>query len=334
MIKDEQELTDLIYAWLFNPRPPAGNEDIAPRLAEILEYVGHLRNILSAFSKGSIDEPVNIRGFLGGHLKALQANLRHLTWQAHMVAQGDLRQRVSFMGEFSEAFNKMVEQLERNMHEIATSRDKLAELNDTLLRRIKLQEIDEENLRRSERHFKQLAINDQLTNTFTRRQFLMLANMELKNIIQENATLCLLMIDADFFKKVNDTYGHIVGDQVLRSLSDRFKKVLREKDILARYGGEEFVIILPRVSKDIGFKVAERLRTAVCDSPVKTSAGEIFTSISMGQTFFSGMQEFKYQLENIEEILLSLINQADIALYNSKHGGRNRVSFGGPENGD
>jgi diguanylate cyclase (GGDEF)-like protein len=335
MDKNQQDLLELIYAWLFTARPPDIKEEDAlpPRMVDIVEYLRELRIILTNFAKGNINEPVNIRGILGGHLKGLQANLRHLAWQAHMVAKGDLRQRVTFMGEFSVAFNEMVEQLERNLQEITTSRDKLAELNNILLRRIKTKELDEDKLRRSEQYFKQLAITDQLTNAMTRRQLITSANMELTKAIENKEPLCLLMLDADHFKLVNDTYGHLAGDQVLRSLADRFRNVLRDNDILARYGGEEFVILLPRATKETGYKVAERIRHGVGETPIETTSGIIPVTISIGQTYFNGAMD-NYPPDNTEEILRSMINQADIALYIAKQRGRNQVIFGGPDNGD
>jgi diguanylate cyclase (GGDEF)-like protein len=335
MDKDPRDLLNLIHAWLFAPRPPelGDDDDHPPRLVEVVEYLRSLRVILSNFSKGNIDEPVNIRGVLGGQLKALQANLRHLTWQAHMVAKGDLRQRVSFMGEFAAAFNEMVEQLERNMQEITTSRDKLAELNNILLRRIKTQEIDGDKLRRSEQYFKQLAITDQLTGAITRHQLVTSANLELTKAIQGREHLCVLILDADHFKRINDTYGHLAGDQVLRGLTDRFRSALRENDILARFGGEEFVIILPRAAKEVGYKVAERIRQGVSRDPIETDAGELTVTISIGQAYFSGGAD-GYDLENTEDIFSTVLNQADIALYSAKQKGRNRIVFGGPEDGD
>ena len=323
-----------IYAWLTSPKPPEFSPEGSPELQEIILYIQSLRQIMAAFSSGNIDEPVEIRGYLGGHLKALQANLRHLTWQAHMVAKGDLRQRVSFMGEFSTAFNEMVIQLEQNMQEIASSRDKLAQMNSALLRRIKRKEIDEDNLRRSEMHFKHLAFTDQLTNTLTRHHFFVVGAMELTNIINHHEKLCLIMIDADYFKSVNDSYGHLAGDEVLKGLAERFQTLLRDRDMLARYGGEEFVIVLPQVDKELGLGIAERLRENVAQKPIATREGDIPITISLGLVYLSGEERFEYDINNAEGILLSMINQADIALYQAKHNGRNQVAFGGPENGD
>ena len=329
-----EEVVALISAWLTNPRPPVPPQEASAELHDLLEYLAQLRKVMMAFSTGNIDEAVELRGYVGGALKALQGNLRHLAWQANMVAKGDLRQRVSFMGEFSTAFNEMVAQLEHNMQEIASSRDKLAQLNDALLRRIKRQEIDEDNLRRSELHFRHLAITDQLTKTLTRHQFFIMAGVEIINSMREGSELCVLMIDADYFKSVNDTYGHLVGDQVLRGLADRFKKVLRERDMLARYGGEEFVIMLPNASRASGFNVAERLRQSVAAKPLDTDGGPVPITISIGETYFSADSDVEYDTENAEGLLLSLINQADIALYRAKTSGRNQVVFGGPEDGD
>ena len=328
------ELLKFVRSWLYDAKPPEPPEDASPLLMDLVAYLNGLRQMLAAFSSGNIEHPVNIRGFVGGHLKALQANLRHLTWQARMVSQGDLRQRVSFMGEFSQAFNEMVVTLEQNMHDLAAARDQLAELNQDLLVRIKRQEITEENLKRSEKHFRELAITDNLTKALTRHHFFVTASLEMGRIISEHSQMCLLMIDIDLFKNVNDTYGHLVGDQVLRGVADIFRATLRERDVLARYGGEEFIVMLPRARRSEGQQVAERLRQAVAATPIKTDKGDISITISIGVVFWAALQKYNYHQRQIEPLLLRMMDTADLALYQAKDQGRNKVIFGGPDDGD
>lgn len=330
----DQKLTGFFRSLLFDAVLPAIPENASAELRELVDYVAALRQILASFSTGNIDQPINIRGYTGGHLKALQANLRHLTWQARMVAQGDLRQRVSFMGEFSKAFNEMVETLDRNMHDLASARDQLAVLNEALLDKIKHQEIDQQNLKRSENHFRQLAITDTLTQALSRQHFFTTATEQMARIIKTKGHGCLLMLDADHFKTINDTHGHLAGDQVLRALADTFHTALRSHDLLARYGGEEFVVLLPKASRAEGMQVAERLRQAVERMTVQTVSGDIQVTVSIGVTFISAEGPVKYHPKQAEALLLAMVSVADQALYNAKGDGRNRVIFGGSQEGD
>jgi len=129
--------------------------------------------------------------------------------------------------------------------------------------------------------------------------------------------LALLMIDIDFFKSLNDTYGHHVGDQVLRDVSSILMKDMREIDTVARYGGEEFVIILPETTSAGAHQVAQRLRRSVeqakffAGSPDKVER----LSISIGVALFDQDAQFKQEL----------IEASDSALYEAKSQGRNRV---------
>ena len=127
-----------------------------------------------------------------------------------------------------------------------------------------------------------------------------------------------MMIDIDFFKKVNDTYGHASGDKVLRTVASVIKAQLRESDIPARYGGEEFAVLLPYTHIDEAKIVGERLRKAVEETTVSLDNLNINVTISMG------LAEFR-QDESGEE----LFAQADKALYKAKESGRNRVVCAG-----
>ncbi|CAA7625912.1 GGDEF domain-containing protein [Magnetospirillum sp. SS-4] len=126
--------------------------------------------------------------------------------------------------------------------------------------------------------------------------------------------LSIAMVDADHFKNVNDDFGHAFGDFVLEEISDRFKGSLRPRDRVYRYGGEEFLVILPETPLDKAMTVLERLRKAVCATPVKEGDNEILQTVSAGVAEL-GMEE---QPE-------AAIERADQALYQAKEAGRNRV---------
>lgn len=160
----------------------------------------------------------------------------------------------------------------------------------------------------------QYATLDALTNLNNRRQFETRLKQEIAITKRQNNPLCAMMIDIDFFKKVNDTYGHASGDEVLRTVASVIKAQLRESDIPARYGGEEFAVLLPYTHIDEAKIVGERLRKAVEETTVSLDNLNINVTISMG------LAEFR-QDESGEE----LFAQADKALYKSKESGRNKV---------
>lgn len=160
----------------------------------------------------------------------------------------------------------------------------------------------------------QYATLDALTNLNNRRQFEIRLKQEIATTKRQKNPLCAMMIDIDFFKKVNDTYGHASGDEVLRTVASVIKAQLRESDIPARYGGEEFAILLPYTHIEEAQIVGERLRKAVEETPVPIDKGTINVTISMGLAEFG-------QEETGEE----LFKRADKALYEAKESGRNRV---------
>lgn len=160
----------------------------------------------------------------------------------------------------------------------------------------------------------QYATLDALTNLNNRRQFETRLKQEIAITKRQNNPLCAMMIDIDFFKKVNDTYGHASGDEVLRTVASVIKAQLRESDIPARYGGEEFAVLLPYTHIEEAKIVGERLRKAVEETSVQLDNLSINVTISMG------LAEF-HSDESGEE----LFKKADSALYEAKESGRNRV---------
>jgi diguanylate cyclase (GGDEF)-like protein len=164
------------------------------------------------------------------------------------------------------------------------------------------------------------AFTDYLTGLRTRGYFEQQLDLEFKRAERRRQKFALLMIDIDHFKNLNDTYGHHVGDQVLREVASILVKDMREVDTVARYGGEEFVIILPETTETAALFVAERLRRAVEKAKFFAgSPGAIqHLTISVGLAVYDRDARFKRDL----------IESSDAALYAAKHEGRNRtVSF-------
>jgi diguanylate cyclase (GGDEF)-like protein len=294
-----------------------------PDLSLLYSKLIDLRNFILALVQGDLAEELPLKGVLAGALKAFQANLRHLTWQAKMIASGDFSQRVDFMGEFSEAFNSMVIQLEANRQHIQEKQAELTRLNEELRAEIELRKKTEASLRQSEDLYRQLAITDPLTGIFNRRHFYQLAMSELERTCRYSHPLVVIIFDLDFFKLVNDNYGHAIGDQVLQAVANVVRASIRTMDVFARYGGEEFILLLPETGLKAGFALADRLRRQVDSTSIPQKNNPIKITVSVG---ISALEPSVQPLPPSPETLDNLINQADQALYEAKKTGRNRVN--------
>jgi two-component system cell cycle response regulator len=166
-----------------------------------------------------------------------------------------------------------------------------------------------------------MALTDSLTGLYNRRYL----EVHLEKLLQKNQenrkSLGVLLVDIDHFKKVNDTYGHTIGDEVLKIFSDRLKDKLRSIDLVARLGGEEFAVILPDVSEARAHQIAERLRASIADEPFPCSApeGKISVTTSIGGALIG------HGAHTIIEVLA----RADKCLYEAKTSGRNSTVFEG-----
>jgi diguanylate cyclase (GGDEF)-like protein len=165
-------------------------------------------------------------------------------------------------------------------------------------------------------NFEKLSQVDALTGVLNRRFFMETAVIQLDRSERLKSGSALLMMDLDFFKKVNDTYGHLAGDKVLQVTAAIIKGVLRPYDILGRYGGEEFVVFASDTGEENAKKLAERIRLAVAKEPIIFEKAEISATISIGVTAL-----------NPSSTLNRAINYADQALYEAKNSGRNKVIF-------
>ncbi|WP_404790549.1 diguanylate cyclase [Altericista sp. CCNU0014] len=173
-----------------------------------------------------------------------------------------------------------------------------------------------ENLEKNQQALTELATMDVLTGVFNRREFNRRLTIEIERSRREGHSVSLLMVDIDYFKKINDTYGHQSGDDALRHVSALIKAEVRPGDLPARYGGEEFAVILPYADSNDAFVVAERLRNLIAAQDIAIQDGQtIKATASLGCSTFPADAE-------TEEALMT---EADAALYRAKRGGRNRV---------
>jgi diguanylate cyclase (GGDEF)-like protein len=160
------------------------------------------------------------------------------------------------------------------------------------------------------------ALHDGLTGLLNRRFFRESLPQLQASANRRGAPLCLIMLDLDHFKRVNDTYGHLVGDQTLRAVSEALRESSRRSDLIARYGGEEFAVLCPDTDAETGLHVAERLRAAV-EALGEAQLGHPGPqTISLGVAVQAGGQELMPE---------QLVDQADAAMYDAKRRGRNRA---------
>ena len=162
---------------------------------------------------------------------------------------------------------------------------------------------------------KKLSVTDDLTGVGNHRYIMNELNNEVERVARYGSALCVLMLDIDHFKKVNDTKGHLCGDNVLKSIGDTLALRLRNSDRIGRYGGEEFLIILPEQTLGKGVFVAEKLRALIAQIKVESCGIEKVTaSIGVAQW-------------NKDEPVESILSRADEAMYKAKRSGRNKVCF-------
>jgi two-component system cell cycle response regulator len=172
----------------------------------------------------------------------------------------------------------------------------------------------------SNRRLELLSITDGLTKLYNHRHL----QDELSRAFEESQRyqrpLSFVIVDLDFFKKVNDTYGHAIGDEVLKAISKIFQEAIRVTDLAARYGGEEFALMLPETILDDALTFAEQIRRAIELTPVKTQSGPISATVSIGVATVPNAR-----IHSAKELIVA----ADKALYRAKKNGRNQVQADG-----
>jgi len=180
----------------------------------------------------------------------------------------------------------------------------------------------QERLRASYEVSLSMALTDPLTGLYNRRYF----EVHFQKLLQKNLTsrkpMSVLMMDIDHFKSVNDTHGHGVGDEILKEFADRVQDKLRSFDLVARMGGEEFSVILPDVSRETAYIVAERLRRSISHHPFKCAVpeGQLDIAVSIGGTIIE---------PGVSEEMDDILKRADDALYEAKNNGRDQCFFEG-----
>ncbi len=167
-----------------------------------------------------------------------------------------------------------------------------------------------------EERLRKLAITDELTGVYNRRYFLEIADREVERSIRFGKPFSIIMIDVDFFKRINDQNGHLAGDAVLKAIAEDCLRHCRIIDTFARFGGDEFIFLLPETSLEKALPFADRIRTAIAEMHINHLAASIAVTASLGVQTFAGAGE----------TLERLLDRADRAMYDAKHSGKNRIS--------
>jgi diguanylate cyclase (GGDEF)-like protein len=235
-------------------------------------------------------------------VRRLGTDLQMLASAAERIGTSDARERIP---------------LGRSSREVLTLSHALARMTDRL---IDLQASLEEQvaartaqLEAANTALEKLARRDALTGVLNRRGFEPKAQLLFDLALRGGRPLCLCLVDADHFKTVNDTYGHAVGDEVLKAIAGCLASRMRRTDLLARWGGEEFVLMLPDTSIDMASDLADALRKTIAAFEQLLPA-RVTVSIGLAQ------------LKGTDESIAALLDRADRALYAAKNGGRDQVS--------
>jgi diguanylate cyclase (GGDEF)-like protein len=269
--------------------------------------------------------------FEGGDVRAGRLDALAAMAQIGIPQSGtsDILDRIpALLGEAAAAFDRAIPAQEKLDALVLDANRRLVEMNNNYERvLVQLEQLIHEKdqlaaqLRRANEELATVAATDSLTGLPNRRAFEQALRRDLARAERSKEPLAVVMIDVDFFKRVNDTYGHATGDVVLRSLADVLRATLRTGDIAARLGGEEFVALLPNASVEGGKIVAERLRAKLENTAMPGPAGTFNVTASFGVASVQGAA--------CRGADSSLLERADAALYEAKRSGRNRVVAAG-----
>lgn len=199
----------------------------------------------------------------------------------------------------------------------ATEQDSLSDQLSSLIERVKQMEQQDADIRQQLEQQKVCAITDPLTGLPNREAYSEKVHEEMLRWQRYERPLTLAVLDIDFFKKINDSYGHQTGDKVLKVVSQSVAKRLREVDFMARFGGEEFVLLLPETSVEDALGMLNRTRERLAKTPMRYKEQKINVTVSIGIAGFGDG-------DNGETVFA----RADKALYDAKEGGRNQCCVG------
>lgn len=292
--RDVQEILDIILTLLkkgvHSFTPPefiADNEEFK----QILAIFSATQDFCDALRKGEIDYFTKTRGYTISQLKAVQIELRDLIWQMQEISKGENYSETFSHSNLTSSFHSMMGHLTSKI----------------------------ENLDQSQKNYQEISSRDPLTDAYNRNALGDVFIEAINSAVQKGHSCAALFLDIDFFKKINDTYGHNVGDIVLKEFVRRINCCKRDTDLCCRLGGEEFLILLPNVIENFIADIEGRFRKEITEKEIPIGAGK-----SVAFSYSAGITYFAPQSEMTKEELLKIINFADELLYEAKNTGRNK----------
>ena len=320
----------------FNERAEKLRRDLLAEAEQWQRAVDELAALIAAMASKAQREKRELEGFvyqMSSRLKELDSHLRgaealrteskrsgealNAAVQAEVRDMHDTAQRASDLEQLKKDVSQRMEAIGQRMDAFRKAEDERFEQSEQRMAQMqqRLTSLEQESteLRERVQHEQQRALHDPLTGLANRLAFDERAQQEIARWERYDTPLSLLVLDVDFFKRVNDTYGHKAGDMVLKTIAQLLGKLLRETDFLARFGGEEFVALLPESDSTAALRVAEKLRQGVADCGFHFQGQAVPVTISIGIT----------QLRR-GDTMESAFERADNALYSAKEGGRNR----------
>lgn len=183
----------------------------------------------------------------------------------------------------------------------------------------------QDELFQANRKLEQMAVTDSLTGCFNRRFLMQQLEHEVLTNLRYRIPFAVFLFDIDLFKLVNDTYGHVVGDEVIRRTAEAVRGALRRTDILARYGGEEFAVYLPHTNLEQAERLAQRIREVVESNTIPTGRGRSPISVTISMGIHVVEEQTDLQVNDVKQYLKELFYNIDSALYRAKDDGRNRI---------
>jgi diguanylate cyclase (GGDEF)-like protein len=309
-----------------SPRPSAGDRGLRLEVAEMAEELAALREIVDVLNVGIVVLDKD------GHVRFMNRVFRYF-WRVpdDMITGdltfGELMRHGRGMRTYAMTHERAEEYLVKQMELIRSGEDRPLQMRlanggmiqfrcKTLPRGGHLLSYGNvSELAKEAAAFERLACLDGLTGLNNRRHFMALADMEWSRFKRYGRSLAVLMLDIDFFKSVNDCYGHNAGDEVIKAVAEILQKHKRTSDIVGRIGGEEFALLLPEASLESAAAAGERFRRLVAECEILTGDERIPVTLSVG------IGSAHDQTSGIGQML----KEADIALYEAKRSGRNRV---------
>ena len=265
------------------------------------QFQGNLEEAQNSYS-GSLDAERELSGTIRGQVQVLNDSVRDADDLSSLKANVEAR------------LNSLLENIDK-ARELREARDsEVAERLSTMVERIQAMEVEAQTFRHHLEEQRQQALIDSLTGLANRSGLQQRMDEEFERWQRYGGRLLLVVLDVDHFKSINDRFGHLAGDKVLRLIAQQVSRRLRKTDFIGRFGGEEFVILMPGVSPEQGIVALEELRSGIEGTPFHFKSEPVPVTISLGFTEFTR-----------DDSLDSAFDRADKAMYQAKELGRNRV---------